>query len=78
MQKHEKVYSGHAELNLRKIKLTSVEKKNVRDVEFGLTSRSDRFNHELKRNIPMQLKHHKNIKKRCIKQCEKNNFRENY
>tara|TARA_B110000908_G_scaffold172766_1_gene242909 strand:+ start:9515 stop:10546 length:1032 start_codon:yes stop_codon:yes gene_type:complete len=63
MQKHGKVYSGHAELNLRKIKLTAVEKKSDHNVEFGLTSRSDRFNHELKRNIPMQLKHHKNIKR---------------
>jgi len=61
MQKHKKVYSNHAELNLRKIKLKSVEKISERDVKFGLTSRSDRFNHELKRNIPMQLKHHENI-----------------
>ena len=63
MLKHEKVYSGHAELNLRKIKLKTVEEKKYNSVQFGLTSRSDRFTHELKRNMPMQLKHHRNIKR---------------
>ena len=61
MKVHDRNYSGHAEMKLRKSKLMSVKAHTQHKVQFGLTSRSDRFQHEIKSNQPMKWEHHKKM-----------------
>jgi len=62
MANHKRNYSGHAEMKLRKSKLkTQLLQQSITDKTFGLTSRSDRFVHENKRNQPLKFQHHKKI-----------------
>lgn len=50
MQKHGKLYHTHSELKLRHYRLQSVQQEEHGKAQFGLTSRSDRFSHELRNN----------------------------
>ena len=62
MRIHNKTYSSSAEMKLRRTRLlTRQHHGDQPSVRFGLTSRSDRFQHELKRNLPLQMEHHKRI-----------------
>ena len=67
MRVHDKIYKSPAELELRKTVLARVSKKALlshsNQLRFGLTSRSDRFSHELQRNLPLKLRHHKKIQR---------------
>lgn len=54
MHKHQKTYLDK-EVHLRKKKLMSVHQHKKDGVRFGLTSRSDRFPHELKSNFHLKL-----------------------
>ena len=45
-----KIYSNHTELNLRAKRISAITSSTINGVQFGHTSRSDRFKHELKRN----------------------------
>lgn len=57
MLKHNRTYSNEAAFRLRRSKLlTSIRTHS--GVEFGLTSRSDRFNQEMKANHVFKLNHH--------------------
>jgi len=60
MRKHNRTYSSSAEMNLRRSKLLTSTKTHGQ-VSFGLTSRSDRFVHELKRNVPLILSSHRTV-----------------
>lgn len=74
MEKHKKNYSGKAEAILRKKKLMEMQPYDG-PVKFGFTSRSDRFQHELKRNVPLKLKNHENIdRKSSIKHLTRNSY----
>jgi C1A family cysteine protease len=69
MNSNNRNYSSKTEMFLRKSKLLTVKnsyhsgrKLYSKDAAiFGLTSRSDRFRHELKRNQPLKWLHHKKI-----------------
>ena len=50
MSQFNKTYSDHTELKLRAHHIMAIPQYIKDDVEFGYTSRSDRFKHELKRN----------------------------
>ena len=67
MSSNNRNYSSKSEMNLRKNKLLEVYKAYGRrrltkdDIIFGLTSRSDRFSHELKRNQQLKWRAHKRV-----------------
>jgi len=64
MEHHNKQYSSAAEMKLRRSKLLSIKLQSSltkSTVQFGLTSRSDRFIHELKRNVALKMSHHRQI-----------------
>lgn len=57
MQKHSRIYKSQHEFKLRKRKLTVL--KNNKQIQFGLTSRSDKFRHENNNNKAFISGHHK-------------------
>lgn len=57
MQKHSRIYKSQHEFKLRKRKLTV--SKNNKQIQFGLTSRSDKFRHENNNNKAFISGHHK-------------------
>ena len=66
METHKRDYSNRAEMRLRKSKLISVQSMvQPRDtkVKYGLTSRSDRFFHEMKSNQPMKWNNHQLVER---------------
>ena len=64
MKTHQKIYQTPQEMEQRKTKLlaTVISKPSDR-LRFGLTSRSDRFKHELKRNMPLKMRHHQRVER---------------
>lgn len=58
MQQFEKRYTNHSELTLRAHQIHSTTESTTDGVQFGYTSRSDRFVHELKRNQMLKQKRH--------------------
>lgn len=61
MERFEKVYKNLTEMNLRLEKIKNVKSEIKKGVEFGHTSRSDRFTHELKSNSMIRKKHYKKV-----------------
>ena len=59
MNKHSRVYKSHFDFLQRKKKLTIVRNTNHETIQFGLTSRSDKFQHEIKNNRAFISGHHK-------------------
>jgi len=57
MHKHKRNYTSHSDFLLRKQKLFT--SKNRTPIQFGLTSRSDKFIHEIKNNRAFVSGHHK-------------------
>lgn len=66
METHKRNYSNRAEMKLRKSKLMAVQsavQPHDTKVQYGLTSRSDRFFHEMKRNQPMKWNNHQLVER---------------
>jgi C1A family cysteine protease len=61
MARFGKSYNNDKEMDLRLERIKSVENEIRNGVEFGHTSRSDRFPHELKSNSMIKKKHYKNV-----------------
>lgn len=62
MAKHSRVYKSHSEFLQRKQKL--IVSKNRENVQFGLTSRSDKFKHEIKNNRAFTAGNHKTFSRK--------------
>ena len=58
MKQFEKTYTNHSELSLRAHQIHSTTESITDGVQFGYTSRSDRFVHELKRNQMLKQNRH--------------------
>ena len=64
MKTHQKTYQTVEEMELRKsMVLTTQISEPSEKLQFGLTSRSDRFKHELKRNMPLKMRHHQQVER---------------
>tara|TARA_B110000285_G_scaffold157237_1_gene175418 strand:+ start:2267 stop:3187 length:921 start_codon:yes stop_codon:yes gene_type:complete len=61
MLKHSRVYDSHAEFLLRKEKLSASKNRKHQTIQFGLTSRSDKFEYEIPNNRALKLGTHKLI-----------------
>ena len=59
MHKHSRVYKSHSDFLQRKNKLNIIRNKKHDTIQFGLTSRSDKFKHEIKNNNAFVSGHHK-------------------
>ena len=63
MKQFGKTYTNHSELSLRANLIHSTSESSVDGVQFGYTSRSDRFVHELKRNQMLKQNIHTKLKR---------------
>lgn len=64
MHLHNKTYKTHSEMLMRKHKLQAAKEPEQEDkAYFGLTSRSDRFPHELRSNIAFVADQHKKLER---------------
>lgn len=68
MKQFSKTYSNHSELALRAHQIHSTVESEHAGVQFGYTSRSDRFVHELKRNQMLQQKRHAELVRPFVQQ----------
>ena len=59
MREHAREYHSGGEFKLRKARVEAVRETIDDGVHFGLTSRSDRFEHELGRNMALKLSMHR-------------------
>lgn len=67
MKTHQKIYQTTEEMDQRKSKLMDTPISGLATkLQFGLTSRSDRFKHELKRNMPLKMSLHKQIERSSV------------